>query len=416
VVVGVAGVLLVGASAGVLLLPTGAAPASRPAGAADAAVLPRVLVNQKLRPPRAFDLAGHPRTTAVSLVFSAKIADRKGLYGTDAATGALVRLDDLPGTQDQDTAFSWPNNVAVSPNGRFLANGILVVDLKSAQVTPIADIEDRSIAWMGEMIAESVAVLDDGSVVFTGSGGGRLWRSGPPGSGASAKRVTGVDGVVYVRPPTAGQVLVAHFESKPTVEVVDLSGAQPDVVGLPGVDQQEQVAVAGDLLLRMRSDGKLEQRSLSKPGKATPATVFDLPGGVDRLALTPQTGNVTSLVALGAGARTPLAVLRARLDVAAGSAGPVTELLRLDPELLAPGAPNQGYAVDHLLLAPEVIATATLTDVPAEPGWAALVGSRWRTAAGAVIAIAGLLLALLVFGRVTGRRAAAPEWPWELEV
>ncbi|HST85491.1 MAG TPA: hypothetical protein VLL08_27380, partial [Kineosporiaceae bacterium] len=416
VIVVLAGVLLVGASTGVLLLPTEAAPVSRPAGAA---VLPRVLGDQKLRPPRAFDTAGHPRTTAVSLVFAARVADRDGLYGTDAATGALVRLDDLPGTLVEGTQFDWPINVAVSPNGRFLANGILVVDLKSARVTPIPGVEDISIAWMGEKIAETVAVLDDGSVVFTSSGGGRpgggqLWRSGPPGSGRSAQRVTGVDDVAYVRSPTAGQVLVSHF-GESAVEVVDLSGAEPAVVGLRGIGQQEQVAVVGDALLRMRTDGKLEQRTLAKPGKSTPATAFDLPGGVDRLALTPQSGNGTTLVALGAGARTSLAVLRVPLDVAAREAGPVTELTRVDAGLLGPGASDTSYAVARILLAPEVIATATVTDVPAEPGWAALTESRWRTVAGWVDAPVALLLVLLVFGRISGRRAAASERPRSAE-
>lgn len=123
-----------------------AASAPHPAAAAPV-VVPQVLTDQRVRPPRAFDTPGSPRTTRLTVAFSGTVAGRAGVYGLDAGTARLVRLDDLPGVPR-----GWRSDggyaLAVSPSGRRVAlwtdglpdRRVAVVDLEAARVVLRPDV------------------------------------------------------------------------------------------------------------------------------------------------------------------------------------------------------------------------------------------------------------------------------------
>src|SRR5690242_9898939 len=158
------GLTLITAGSGMFFLPDDAPPAPHPSAAlraraaGGAAVLPRVLTDQHRRPPRAFDAPGQPRTTAVSLLIRGEVSGRAGLYGTDAATGALVRLHDLPGTGGRP-AWHRQDVIAVSPDGHLLSDGTLVADLRTAAIRNVAASVSPATA------PGTVAVLNDGTVL-----------------------------------------------------------------------------------------------------------------------------------------------------------------------------------------------------------------------------------------------------------
>lgn len=197
--------------------------ASAPRPEADApSLVPHTLTDQRVRPPRAFDQVGTPRTTRLTAAFVGTVAGRRGVYGLDAGTARTVRLDDLPGLEQ-----AWPTTddssstaVALSPSGSLLAmwmdsstdRRVAVVDLRSARVTLRSDVvhDDGGSAsdpW------SPLGVADDGSLwsatALERGGAGSLVRYAPgrPAEsvgvpGAYALAVQGGGGVVVKRTVT----------------------------------------------------------------------------------------------------------------------------------------------------------------------------------------------------------------------
>ena len=146
--------------------------ASAPRPAADApAVVPQVLLDQRVRPPRAFDVADAPRTTRLTVAFSGTVAGRAGVYGLDAGTGRVVRLDDLPGVPR-----TWSVNgayaLALSPSGRRVAlwtdnvsdRRVAVVDLAAARVVVRSDVVHDDAGSAAGIPWSPLLVDDDGTL------------------------------------------------------------------------------------------------------------------------------------------------------------------------------------------------------------------------------------------------------------
>lgn len=342
-------------------VPDGAAPAPRPA--VDRAVLPRVLTDVRLVPPRAFDAAGRPRTTAVGLLYAGVLAGRAGLYGTDAATGTWVRLDDLPGVGPGGTGADDPSG-AVSPNGRYVLVGVHLVDLVTARVRPV-DLDTPN-GTMPSPLSTGTAVLDDGTVVATPADGEGTLRVVAPGAGR-AVRVGAVTGVSSLAAQAGSSVVVRFFARsagdlpEDLTSVVDLGVSPPAVTAL-GAGQSEPVAVSGPTVVRAGVDGLTVQRGPQRGGAGAPVAVRQ-PGATDALWVSPAAGPDV-VVTVGSTADDDLALIRTPLTPGA-EPQPLTriEIARAEGERLRS---------DVVMPAAGVVALATPVDVPPEPWWAAL--------------------------------------------
>jgi hypothetical protein len=394
-------VALLGRSA----VPTEAPPATRPPAGAGP-VLPRVFADQRLVPPRAFDAVGRPRTAAVGIVFLGTVAGRGGTYATDAATGATVRLDDLPDLGGRDS------ELAVSPNGRYLVTQGSLVDLTRASVTSLTDLASRAgldrpaIQLMPGLQSHSAAVLDDGTVVLASAdGAGRLYAFPPAGSGRPSGLVTGVPGVASVEAADGARVVVRLFgaagQDRELTRLVDLS-VVPATTTVLADAQGGIVAVRGRTVVRGGPDGLVRAElggaasggaasggaasgGVGSGGIVTGGVAIQGTGGADAgwlagpvasptLVLLGPASGVDSRSGSGEGspdasaADADLAVLRTVLSAdGTGSAGSApVELTRVDPAF----GGGLTDVVAWLAVAPGVVAQAHLVDPPAEPWWA----------------------------------------------
>lgn len=364
--VAVVGLAVIGAGGvltGTLVLPTQAAPVEP--GEARSPVLPESLQLQSLLPPRAFDQAGEPRTRRISLMFSATLGGNPRLLGVDADTGTLVRLDDLPGVPGSGEAtmfaVSGAQSGGISPNGRFVALGPLVIDLQTATA--------RKVAEAGESTG-GAAVTDDGTLLAVVPGTKNritIARPGEPG-----RTLEGSEGTFSLEPSADGYV-VARFlgstsdQPEALVDVIDPVGRR--YLGrLARVEQSVPVTVVG-----------------GEPGGAAPTVVridpttgtvlagtrqVRAPGSVERL-----TGGLGGgLVALGyGGPGAPDAVLRSE-----PGEDRLLPLTRLD---------WPGVRVQDVVAAAGVVSQARVLEV-APPRWDSWF--RWR---GELVVLGILLLA-----------------------
>lgn len=131
--------------------------AQQPRADADApAVLPITVADQRVRPQRAFDTQGRPRTVRVAAAFVTKVAQRDGVYALDPATAMLVRLDDLPGVPSSFREPGVQQSLALSPSGRWVAlwdaadpgPGVALVDLQNAEVVVKAGVLKDENGWV----------------------------------------------------------------------------------------------------------------------------------------------------------------------------------------------------------------------------------------------------------------------------
>lgn len=115
----------------------------QPRADADApALIPNTVADQRVRPQRAFDTQGRPRTVRVTAAFVTTVAQRDGVYALDPATAMLVRLDDLPGVPSSYREPGAQQSLALSPSGRWVAlwaavdpdPDVALVDLRDARV------------------------------------------------------------------------------------------------------------------------------------------------------------------------------------------------------------------------------------------------------------------------------------------
>jgi hypothetical protein len=371
--------LVVVATGGLLLVPTEMPRAAVP-GAGP--VVPKVLRDQRLQPPRAFDEIGAPRTTAVGVVVVGVVAGRRGVYATDAATGALVRLDDLPGLgPDDGVPGEWPGNLAVSPNGRWLSDGGVVVDLSTARYERLADPPQAYQA--SDQLADNVVAFDDGSVAVAGSSLHRLWvypppvrldssTDEPPADAVRPTQVARTEGVFAISGAGPGRVVmrllgeVLAKETDPSVFVVDYgapgSEATPErPVLTPVTSTQFALVAAREGWTALAGPDGL---ALTPSGRPVPTA-----GGVDAAWLVEDPANPAepgTVVALGADTGADVAVTRTSLTGSA-VAVPVT-VTRID----LPGLTQRLPTPTDVTVAAEVVARATPVDVPADPWWAAI--------------------------------------------
>ncbi|WP_088314686.1 hypothetical protein [Kineosporia sp. R_H_3] len=120
------------------------------------AVFPIIVADQRVRPQRAFDTQGRPRTVRVAFAFVTTVAQRGGVYALDPATAMLVRLDDLPGVPNSFREPGVQQSLAVSPSGRWVAlwnaadpgPGVALVDLREAEVVVKAEVLKDENGWV----------------------------------------------------------------------------------------------------------------------------------------------------------------------------------------------------------------------------------------------------------------------------
>ena len=361
-VLGAVAVLAVAAVAGsCVLLLAGALLGSPAAGTAAppgaTPVVPRVLADQHRVPPRAFDDIGRPATRRIAVLFAGEVAGREGTYGTDAATGRTVRIDDLPGLQEGTEQVTW----TVSPNGRWLASEHGVVDLETARVHPF-----------GLPASRSVSVVDDGTTAAIDESENLLLA------------------------PVAGKARTVSLPDRSEESILSFVTAHPGgqlLVGVaPGPEDERTVLVDArtgavtPLVLRV---------AWGIPAAVTPSGgIADARGTVhDPLSHVSVWNGGTVLRALEA------STARRLVAVGPGPGGPVS-LLRA-PE----GSPLrwQSLATVHLAdlssleLAGDVVGNARAVDVD-EPWWAVVAGPGLRTVADRVLVagLFGLLLAAAV--------------------
>ncbi|WP_088287130.1 hypothetical protein [Kineosporia sp. A_224] len=371
------------------LLPDDAPRAAVPPGSAGP-VLPRTITDQRLVPPRAFDVTGTPRTTAVGIVFSGTVAGRPGLYATDAVTGQVVRLDDLPGL-DTELVLSGGavTGVVVSPNGRYLTDGAVFVDLARALWVRLAD--GASGFGRPTQNRNRVAVLDDGTLVAAGSNDHRLWLDEQVGDGKQGRVVAGVEDAVAVEPAGDRRFGVRLMgedrkETDPWVVLVDIgspgSGATPDkpVVTPLSSDQNALVAVLGRSVVRGGAAGLLQVPLDSGVDGAEPATAQRVvtPGAVDAIwlaglerdgaARADGNDDARTAVVLGAGSGADLVVSRVTIP-SSGDAMQVAELTTIDPAVVPSVTDRLDAAPSVVTVAAEVVARARVVDPPAPTRW-----------------------------------------------
>lgn len=376
--------------AALTMVPAPDAPRAAASAGASGTVVPRVIRDQALVPPRAFDEVGVPRTTAVGIVFSGTVAERPGLYATDAATGQVVRLDDLPGLADDPGSPSWfASGVAVSRNGRYVTDGAVYVDL--ARGTAVHLGSGSADSSRPSQNLDGIAVLDDGSLVFAGSNDHRLWLDEQVGDGKPGRVVADVTDAFAVEPAGDRRFVVRLMgedrkETDPWVVLVDIgspgSGATPDkpVVTPLSSDQDALVAVLGRSAVRGGAAGLLQVPLDSGVDGAEPATAQRVvtPGAVDAIWLAGldgdgsarQDGNddARTAVVLGAGATVDLAVSRIAIP-AGGDATEVTQLTTIDPALVPSVTDRLDAAPSVMSIAAEVVALARVVDPPAPTRW-----------------------------------------------
>ena len=345
-------------------------------------VVPAVLRDVRLVPPRAFDEAGRPRTTAVALVYVGQLAGRKGVYATDAATGTWVRLDDLPtGGRRDVTDGVGDTNVAVSPNGRYLLLGTVRYDLATARAEQVVP-DDVQVNLVPGELSRTTAVLDDGTAALVSADGkGRLYLYPPTGAAGFRGLVPDVPGVAYVSATGDGRLRVdlqspdgSGDEPQDLVGVLDVRAARPRLDLLPGLQQGDVAAVSGSwiagvdpqgLRMRVRRD-----RVAAGPGPLPGEGLLAQPGGTDAVWLTgsPTTAGTTvgTVVTLGAGRTADLAVVRTALPQGFDVAAVPVELTRVE----LPSGPFRRDPWSVLTLAPGQVATAVPVAVPGDPWWA----------------------------------------------
>lgn len=345
-------------------------------------VVPAVLRDVRLVPPRAFDAPGRPRTTAVALVYVGELAGRQGVYATDAATGGWVRLDDLPTGGRRDLADGgFDVSAAVSPNGRYVLLGSVRYDLATARAEQVVP-DDVQVNLVPAPVSRTTAVLDDGTVALVSADGvGRLYLYPPAGGTGVRGLVQGVPGVAYVSATGDGRLRVdlqlpdgAGDEPQDLVGVLDVTATTPTLDRLPGLGQGDVAAIAGPWVAGVERDGlrmRVVRDPLARgPGPQPAEGLLDQPGGTDAvwLARSPTTSDarVGTVVTLGAGRTADLAVVRTALPLGFDVPPAPVELTRV----ALPWSALHGDPGSVLALAPGVVRSAVPVPVAADPWWA----------------------------------------------
>jgi hypothetical protein len=341
-----------------IVLPTEAPPQAVAPGGARTPVLPSVVRVRALLPPRAFDAPGRPRTRRISMMFGGFYDGRQRLLGVDADTGTLVRLDDLPGVPHSGEAtmflVSGRRSGGISPNGRDIALGPLVIDLQTATA--------RRVAEAGQSTGGD-AVTDDGTLLAVVPGTKNRVTIARPGE--RGRTLEGSEGTFSLEPSGGGLVLTRLMggsgrKDDELVDVIDPVNGR--YLGpLKGLEQAVPAAVLGTagsgaapvVFSVAPQSGRLVRR-----GDDTQSFV-GTPGSVEVLTAGVNGG----LVAAGyGGLGAPYSVLRG--GAGEGELRPVTRLELLDRGVQEAPA-----------LAGEVISQARVVDV-APPRWDGQVG--WR--------------------------------------
>lgn len=384
-------------------VPAPTVPAPKTSGT-DRFVVPRVIQDQRLVPARAFDTVGAPRTTRLSLLWNGPIAGRPGSYGLDAATGAWVRLDDLPGVTG--TFGGVMNQLAVSPDGRWLTSGYTLVDLQTASVLRLPGKVDPFQGGRG-----GYAVLNDGRVVVVRPGSPLVTWTPPSRSPLVEGAVTGPtqlslpEKLSSVRALSDGLLALSGWDGSQSQSVVGLlDPVQADRGGLlrvPGADDESVVAsvvtgVGVRPLLPSATSGRIEVGGLP---------VLDVAGAVKAVDLVP--GRVSTVVVARTADRFTLELGRGPLDLEAAVSGAApAPLSAVSTVGLGLGL---GLSADRLAaelhLAANVLATATPVDGSPGPWWAPLaLSDDGRSRAQFVLVLAGFALFWLVLWRFAVRR------------
>ncbi len=374
-----------------------------PAGTDAVPLLPSMVGDSPVVPARAFETVGAPVTRSLSMVLDAVVARRRGVYGVDAATGAVVRLDDLPAAAGATYSRAGGRVlVAVSPNGRYVAmvrpgdssrpdgtgRGGVVVDLAGARARQVylpapPGTDPTTKTRVG---GTGMAVLDDGTLVVVRAGNAALWVYGPGDSRRELRRFGRVDGVAAATP---GEFVVWRRvgPTPATTYRADLVDAvSGKVVGvLPG-RRTPPVPVAplaaGNLVARA-DDGTLA--TFGSRGAALGDTVA-IDGSVDLL----QADGGGGLVAVGRSPAGLLTVLRSSADGR-----------RLVPVV------GLGEQVAGVAVAAEVVGAAQQAQASQVPWWAWLAGP-WPTRLGfGLLAVALLAGAVWWVGAGLRRRRSA---------